>query len=217
MLIAIIGDLGSGKTLTLTFFALMYYVSNRTVYANYHLAFPHVYVSDINMLNEIRYGGFFGDELWLWIDSRASSSARNRFVSMILAKSRKRKLDIFYTTQIFRQIDLRIRRLTDIIIIPNFDRTTNVCKVEVFNKAGERIKRFSYRGDLLFNLYDTEEEITQEIDYNFYIKELRSDKIFSRLKRKSAQIQYIRKKFAVSKDEASLILELYLSSQSSQQ
>jgi hypothetical protein len=50
-------------------------------------------------------------------DSRASGSKKNKFITPILAKSRKRGIQIAYTVQYFKQIDIRIRTVTDFICI----------------------------------------------------------------------------------------------------
>jgi len=45
VLMGILGELGSGKTLALTYLALRNYsLKQRTIYSNYNLKFPHIHV-----------------------------------------------------------------------------------------------------------------------------------------------------------------------------
>jgi hypothetical protein len=65
------------------------------------------------------------DEAHIFIDSRRAMSARNKVFSQFLTQSRKRSVDLYYTTQDISiytffgsgQVDLRLRKLTDYIVI----------------------------------------------------------------------------------------------------
>lgn len=71
VLIAIVGELGSGKTLTMTYLLWKQWFANGArVFANYHLfKIPYMFVGSMKTFNEIREGVFGGDELWLNADS----------------------------------------------------------------------------------------------------------------------------------------------------
>lgn len=105
-------------------------------------------------------------KLWLWADSRASGSKKNKFVTPILAKSRKRGLDIIYTAQSFRQIDVRIRTITDIICIPqcNDSDPPRRLAMRMYNQSMMLQKTYKLRMPFLayvMQMYDTTEEIHQ--------------------------------------------------------
>lgn len=76
VLMCIVGELGSGKTLTLTYLAWKnFYKKGRDVYSNYNLYdIPHTKVQSLNDLEKMRDGFFAGDELWLWLDCLEPSS-----------------------------------------------------------------------------------------------------------------------------------------------
>jgi len=179
-LMAIVGDLGSGKTLSLTFLAWHYYLKwqkSRPIYANYHLnlfyqskdgkvkKIPYQYISDPDDLDKVRNGFFAGDELWIWLDSRASASKRNRFTSMILLKSRKRDMDIVYTTQTFGQVDRRVRNVTDFIAFPVLSKDQTWCQLFIFTNHTYRfMKKMKFYAPAFFPMYDTTEEIDTETE-----------------------------------------------------
>lgn len=169
VLVAIVGELGAGKTLGLTHVLKKRYDEGKTIYANYHLnndVFDNYeYVESTDQINEMREGVFGGDELWLWLDSRESARGKNKFISSILIKSRKRDIDILYTTQNFMQIDIRIRRVTDFVIEPILTKNELVCKLFYYKMqnylAGSTrpIKILKFYTPPVWKMYDTKEEV----------------------------------------------------------
>lgn len=169
MLMGIVGELGCGKTLSLTYFGLRNYFKyegKRTLFANYHLhtlegkPIEYTYVGRPIQIDDIRNGIFLGDELWIWADSRLSMGKRNKFITAILAKSRHRDLDIIFTTQSFGQIDVRIRRICDFIAIPSFNERTNKCTLKIYtHPSGYLLKVLKFDARPFFEAYDTTEEI----------------------------------------------------------
>lgn len=121
-LIGFLGDLGSGKTLSLTYFAYRNWIKGRKIFSNYHLEFDHESIKTVDDIENIRAGFCALDELWLWIDSRLSMTKKNRFLSLVLIKSRKRDFDIGYTTQHWMQIDCRVRNVTDFLVFSFLSR-----------------------------------------------------------------------------------------------
>lgn len=161
---AILGELGAGKTLTLTWMGFRNFQKGRKIYSNYGLAFEYEPVNSTEDIGNMFQGMFLGDELWLWLDSRESKQKVNKIRSGILLKSRKRDLDILYTAQDFSQIDKRIRRVTDYIIIPQLMRNNQWCIVYYHSRlsymtrqAPLRIMRFYC--PQIWKMYDTREEI----------------------------------------------------------
>lgn len=119
MIIAITGDVGSGKTLGMT--ALIYgdYKDVKTeVYSNYGLSFPHTLLTmdKIESLFEKKLEkptNFAIDEAHIFMDSRSSSKNRNKLMTYWVLQTRKRKINLFFTTQFFGQVDKRLRDLVD--------------------------------------------------------------------------------------------------------
>jgi hypothetical protein len=162
-LIGILGELGVGKTLSLTWFALRHivkYHGQRAIYSNYHFNnIDYYYIEHPDQIDIVREGFCALDELWSWADSRTSASKRNRFISKILLKSRKRDMDIGYTAQDWSQVEKRIRKVTDLIALPHFNDKSHICTVQIYTKRLEPIKLFRFRAPLIYPYYDTTEEI----------------------------------------------------------
>lgn len=165
VLVALIGELGCGKTLGLTFLAWHnHFKKARKIFSNYSLkGIPYEFVDDVDDIDNMHNGFFAADELWLWLDSRSSHSKKNKFIGKILVKSRKRNMEIVYTTQSFFQMDVRIRNITDFIITPVMSRSERFCKLLWFTKASilinKPIKIIKFRTAPFFDMYDTSEEV----------------------------------------------------------
>lgn len=114
MLIYIIGDIGSGKTLFLTRQATKL---KRDIYSNFFLKLDNYYPLDILTLLDLKSNvNIFIDEGYTWLESRTPSKVLNRYISYIVLQSRKRGLDIYMTAQLYSSVDLRFRDQANIII-----------------------------------------------------------------------------------------------------
>jgi len=144
MIYAIVGGIGSGKTLFLTFLANMYYSSDYDIYSNYEI--KHIPMQNIDRVKdflkiESEKSFFAVDEAWLSADSRQSQ--RNRLFSTQFLQSRKKHIDIGLTTQDFGQIDVRIRNVTQMVFEPEIIKRQNdekngkplIMKVSYFDVA----------------------------------------------------------------------------------
>lgn len=161
MLLGICGNLGSGKTCTLTFLGMYFYKRGHNIFANYNLKFKYSAISSLEDIDNVKQGIFLGDELWGWIDARASISEKNKQIAKILLRSRKRGVDIFYTAQHFKQMDIRVRRITDMLLFPEL-QSNGKCTIKFFNVFGNRVRRpISYNANKIFKLYDTTEEVKE--------------------------------------------------------
>jgi hypothetical protein len=207
---AIVGELGSGKTLVLTLLGYKAYKLGYKVFSNYWVAFPHVKVINPLDIEKIREGIFLADELWVWVDSRLSGSEQNQFLSKILLKTRKKKIILMYTAQNLSQIDLRIRNITNWYIFPIYDIYTKYCKYYVTDIAGNVILKRKFYAPPLFKIYNSynglyEEEEKEEEDF---LEILRQDTILGKLRTKKAKIGYLKKKYKLKEDIAYFYLEL---------
>jgi hypothetical protein len=186
MIGAICGNLGAGKTLTLTFLGYqLWKFYGAEIYSNYNLAFPHKRIANIKELEKAGGGVFLADELWLWLDSRKYVSSPSEQINEILIKSRKRGFDIIYTEQFFKQIDLRLRRVTDMFIMPELSEKTGVCRVHYYNVFFERTRPpLLYDAKKIFPLYDTNEEIekTDETKDDLSIRNYKKARMLAKAK-----------------------------------
>jgi len=163
----IVGELGSGKTLGLTFLGWKnWYYRKKKIYSNYHLyKIPYIYIDSVEKLDQMKDGFALLDEFWLWIDARTTRSNKNKIVSDILLKSRKRGLTYCFTAQILDLLDKRVRKVMDFTAYPILNPQENLCKVAIFRtgypKKAHYLRTFYFKTHIIFNLYDTNEEIAQ--------------------------------------------------------
>ena len=114
MLIGIMGKMGAGKTLTMSMLATyMAQRSNAPLWANYGLLNANR-IKNREQLWKMENGIFCFDELWLTLDAR--NWENNVLLTHWVNQTRKKKLLVFYTTQHIRQVELRVRNGTDILI-----------------------------------------------------------------------------------------------------
>lgn len=155
MLISIIGEIGSGKTLLLTIIGSK---SNREIYSNYVLNLPlYKELRIINLLSLKDNIEVFIDEAYTWLESRTSSNTLNRYLSYIVFQSRKRTINIYTTSQMFSSVDVRFREQSNIIVKC---KRINDDFEYVFYKNNKRVKKYFLslkKAEKYFKLYDTKE------------------------------------------------------------
>lgn len=163
MLGSIIGPLGSGKTLFLTFLAESA-KPDRDIYSNFNLNLDNAQTIDVKDLETIDRGLILLDEAYLWLDSRISQSKLNRYMSRFIFQSRKRGFDIFVTSQLQSAIDLRFRHIQDVQVACHGEKETyhkeNIKKYFKYTIVGWGNKKtfklpFEYARENLFPIYDT--------------------------------------------------------------
>lgn len=81
----------------------------------------------------------------------------------ILLKSRKRGLTYCFTSQILDLLDKRVRKVMDFTAYPILNPGESLCKTSIFRtgfpKPAHYIRTFYFKTPLVFNLYDTNEEV----------------------------------------------------------
>jgi hypothetical protein len=160
VLIAFVGELGCGKTLALTYLAWRNSNKGQAIYANYHLNFDFTMIDSPEKIEDMREGFFAGDELWSWCDSRVSGSNKNKVISAILLKSRKRGINIGYTAQHLSQVDKRMRNITDFIALPQLTPNETECRLRIHHAvSGQMIRMYRFKTAPIFQMYSTNEEI----------------------------------------------------------
>ena len=140
MLIGIEGELGGGKTILLVKYLKEEQQNGRKIYTN--LTLNNIEYTPINILDflennpELNNAVIGLDELTVYVDCRLSMSKANRFFSYLVLQSRKRNVDIYYTTQNMDMIDKRIVEHTLIQIICE--------KLEVENMNTDNVRKYTY-------------------------------------------------------------------------
>jgi len=116
MLIGIQGKMGAGKTWFQTILAqylhekhgvplLATYDFKKTDYAR---------LTDAKQLFSFESGVIAWDEIWISLDARLWTD--NVFVTRFINQTRKKKIILLYTTQHIRQVEMRVRNGTDVLI-----------------------------------------------------------------------------------------------------
>lgn len=158
MLISVLGNLGSGKTLFLTYLATKF---NRDVHSNYEIKVKHYKpLKVIDLLHLPNNIEVFIDEAYTWLESRVSSKALNRYLSYILLQSRKRTINIYITAQLFSSVDVRFREQSNIIIVCS--KVDNGFFYKILNRDNNGVKTLLFPFEKAKNYYkyfDTHEII----------------------------------------------------------
>lgn len=162
LLVIVIGNLGSGKTLIVLILSLCY---NRDIWSNFEIKIPNYKELDIpdlfNLPNNIVV---IMDEGYAWIESRVSSSALNEYVSSIIFHTRKTFTDIYLTTPMLSTIDKRFRHQANYIIecehrsnfeSDDFKYTFN----DIDNNSYSKYTLSYNNAKKYFKLYDTYEKV----------------------------------------------------------
>lgn len=114
MIGAITGRLGTGKTAYLTWILKKSYEEGRRIAANYPLVFPHDQLTHPFQLINLEDCVLGLDEAYLWFSSVGSQRKLQIALSNIYRKFRKKNVDVYVTSQRFKNLHIRYRELCDI-------------------------------------------------------------------------------------------------------
>lgn len=181
MIIAFIGDIGSGKTLSMVKYMIDKFNKGNNIFSNFGIDFPKRKDAKVTLLNMSFFKDYAAskfnllnsviaiDECHVFFDSRNSMLKRNKIFSKFITQSRKRSVDLVYTTQdkspeLFirsGQVELRLRKLTDYIIFcQTYKKGKNVFIINSYcDKYGIMQQKKVFLGNPYFNKYDTNEII----------------------------------------------------------
>jgi len=170
MLVGIFGNLGSAKTLTLTMLTWLYKnVKNAFVACNYRNDCADLVLSAEELLMQISDIGkehtikaLFLDELGRILAATAWYTDVNTILGKIFTESRKKGFDIIYTSQSSMMVDRNVRRITDIVLLPEYNERTTKVKIDTYEMKGlywMKGEDLDFTGKKYFDLYDTNEII----------------------------------------------------------
>lgn len=161
------GPLGSGKTLSAVKEAYRYMCNHpdRPIYSNVPLN-PDIFknyhpIISVKQLFRIDHPCFILlDEAWHLADSRSIQSPGNKALGAILLRSRKLGWVVVFTEQWFTQLDLRLRFVTDLWILPQFHVACGVLQEDIYDLHANFIATRYYDGRKFFDLYETNKDPT---------------------------------------------------------
>lgn len=175
MIIGIEGGLGSGKTILMTRYLVKDFLKGHKIYTNYKLKEIDFELLDLTTILDMHKNSFnlancsLGiDEITVFADCRKSGSVLNRLISYFILQSRKRNVDIYFTTQNLGMIDLRLVNYMDVQIIcekvkdSKGQEVKGYAKYRVFDLRDIRninINRFVLDISKYYKFYDTNEVI----------------------------------------------------------
>lgn len=140
MIVGIEGGLGSGKTILMTRYLVKDYIKGHKIYTNYGLKEIDYERIDLSRILDMHDNAFdlndcsLGvDEITVFADCRKSGSKLNRLISYFILQSRKRNVDVYFTTQNLSMVDLRLIQYMDVQVM---------CE-KVYNGNGEVVKGYA--------------------------------------------------------------------------
>lgn len=162
MLVIILGNLGSGKTLIMTLLALS---DKRDIWSNYFIKDKRYRELDIPDLFDLPDNILLlMDEAYAWIESRVSSSSLNEYLSSILYHTRKAFTDIYLTTPELSAIDKRFRKIANYFVLCEHRSNQEIDDFHFtfYDKDNNSYGNFSLlykEAEKLFHFYDTYEKV----------------------------------------------------------
>lgn len=166
-IIAIMGEMGDGKTLTATALAKIYNDMGLNIFANYTLYdIPYIPV-DFDSLAKfedwLHDGVVIIDEAHVGIDAYKFFKQKTQNITLFVTQLRKKNLILILTTQRFKMLANRLRIMTSHTFQCSKTEFDNIFQVDVFNitKAppDDYVRTFFIDGKPIYGLYDTDQII----------------------------------------------------------
>lgn len=117
-IIGIYGLQGWGKTALTTVFGKIAKDKGYKIYSNYHLKFDYTPITTLAEAQKARDGYMLMDEFWRWVHARTSQSMINKEMMAICLLNRKRRINLIYNSQLPRTIDVILKDVTNMRILP---------------------------------------------------------------------------------------------------
>lgn len=194
MIIGIAGYGGSGKTLLAVSIVRHLQLHGYKVitnllsykYRDYDLItelpeLMHEMVYNHSLVNEKRVA--LVDEIQNIIDSRESMHSANKQISRILFQLRKARIDMIYTLQDYYSVDVRLRRITERLLMPEYDEITHKMSITITDKNGIELGHtMLIINPAVYELYNTYEflDIDSSIDFTNIFGENTKSKKYKR-------------------------------------
>jgi hypothetical protein len=170
-IVCILGRRGSGKTLTAVMLAERYHHQGITVFANFETTIPHF---DIDFSELATFPDYlhdcviFMDEMHVGSDAYDFWKSRVKNITDFVTQIRKRRITLYYITQVYKQVAKRLRNQTDYIFQCSQLDYPNKFRVDMFDRyqlpPDDYISSFVYDGSLYYKKYDTNQLILLETE-----------------------------------------------------
>lgn len=166
MLIGIAGALGSGKTLFMTRCLYKEHKKNvnKDIATNYNLhgiKYRFIDAKELFDLKKSLQDTILGiDEMHIFLDCRDAS--RNKQMTHFILQTRHLGVHLYFTTQDISQVDIRLRRMLDILVYCTQTHIENFFKVKIIDYRDTlsiTANTFIFDGSPYYDMYDTRELI----------------------------------------------------------
>ena len=138
----IFGLMGAGKTMLSTRYAKKDADKGKVIYCNYHLNnIDYQPIRSLDDIQKMKNCTAIFDELWLWLFARTSQSNMNKEIMKIVFLNRKRNVEIYYTAQLSRTIDVLLREATQYYCYPFIKHIPETNKNHVAYYIFDRLNR----------------------------------------------------------------------------
>lgn len=163
----ILGALGCGKTLSLTYRGVEAYGDDQTIFSNYPIDIEHTPMFAPADLIELPDDCFvLIDEAQVWFPSLMSPKhPAYEAIGALFLRARRRGWNILMTTQRFMNVNARVRYICDYILCPypyppHAYSNPQHFEVDIWDyHVDELLGTFYLRGASVWDLYDTRGEI----------------------------------------------------------
>lgn len=153
MLIAIEGGLGTGKTVMLLRYLINDGKLGHKIFANFGIiGLPYNNIDIGELLQkessnlEFKDATIGIDEITVFVDCRTSTAKRNRIFGYFVLQSRKRNVNVYYTSQDLGMLDFRLTNHTHIVVLCDFEYRNY--------KKGDRILRLKVKNRRRYTIID---------------------------------------------------------------
>lgn len=224
MILTLAGELGEGKTCTLMYLGVLRKGYGDIIVTNISsCTFADYIVKTYTDIKELHkklkeeldkdtkpYTIFvMFDEGWLEHDKYDTQTKKNRESNKVLLTCRKRHINLAYTQQ-SKLADIRLRHITNLIMLPEYDSYSKVITVNIFDRYSNFLDSFNYYSVPLWDLYDHEEVIEEsEFEIELEIKNIKADKdkykYYKKLKTRTDKVACLKKLYRYTLDEARLL------------
>lgn len=179
--ICFFGRKGSGKNLSMVYYAFLSFLKGKRIYSNFKLEFPHTLVRSLDDIREVHDGILLADDFENWASSKFRSNVDKQDLLDITLDFGKRQVDFWYSTKRPMEIDKTIRSITDkfvrcnLLLVADFSTVEDyldvsryldnyVLQLDVFDASDLETRELLVIIDHLpiwGSLYDTLEEVDQ--------------------------------------------------------
>lgn len=177
MIIGIEGAIGSGKTIQMVRLLKKDSEAGNDTLTNFKTTFSKpLNVLDIleknkthENINNVSVGI---DEITVFMDCRRSSSKMNLLLSYFVLQTRKKNVQLYYTTQDLNMIDIRLFKHTDVVVFCDFiyndedvlvDNWRKYTIIDFRDRRKPKIVKYKLKISPYYDLYDTKEVIMPPI------------------------------------------------------